>query len=188
MLASRARLVFRFDYRPGARLSMSALVLLALIFAGMGCSHADRPDFSGSWQLDAAQSDFGPEPGPSQSTQIIEHNEPVLRVTADSEGFMGQNHVELEFVTDGSEKIQTVDGKPRKTRTHWDEGVLVTEWGIDNPGPPRFEMVERRSLSADGQTMTVKRQVRSNWADWEEKAVFVRRPSEQGARSSSGGS
>jgi hypothetical protein len=162
-------------------------LLLALVLAGLGCSHAKHPDFSGSWQLDAAHSDFGPEPGPSQSTQIIEQDD-VLRVTADSEGFMGNSHVELEFPTDGSEKVQTVEGKPRKTRTYWEDAVLVTEWGVDNPAPPRFEMVERRSLSADGQTMTVQRQVHSSWADWEQKAVFVRKPAAAAAPAAGSGS
>jgi hypothetical protein len=155
-------------------LQTSAVVLLALILAA-GCSRPRHPDFSGSWELDAARSDFGPEPGPSQSTQVIEHKEPLLRLKVDSRGFMGESHVEFEYVTDGSEKVQTIEGKPRKMRTYWQEAVLVTEWQIDNPSPPQFEMVERRSLSPDGQTMTVQRRVHSNWADWEQKAVFVRR-------------
>jgi hypothetical protein len=163
--------------RPSDSSSAAGLATLLLFALGIwsGCSQAERPDFSGSWELDAAQSDFGPEPGPAQSTQTIDHKEPVLRLQVDSQGFMGESHVEFEFVTDGSEKVQQVEGKSRKTRTYWEEAVLVTEWEIDNPAPPQFEMVERRSLSPDGRTMTVRREVHSNWADWEQKAVFVRR-------------
>ncbi len=171
---------FRFwsclDSRCFGRGAVGVVALLALL-ASIGCSHSPHPDFSGSWQLDPARSDFGPEPGPSSATQVIEYHDPVMRVKADSDGFMGTSHAELELVTDGTEKEQTVDGKPRETRSYWDGAVLVTEWGVENPGTPKFEMVERRSLSADGQTMTVKRQVHSSWADWEQKAVFVRTPS-----------
>jgi hypothetical protein len=171
-----------------ARLLASCTAIAFLLFATSGCISGARPNFSGSWELDTAHSDFGPEPGPSKSTQVIEHQEPVLRLTADSEGFMGENHLDCKFVTDGSEQTQTVEGKPRRTRTYWEGSVLVTEWKVDNPGPPGLEMVERRSLSADGQTMTVQRQVHSSWADWEQKAVFVRRSSEQNAPAASGGS
>lgn len=87
---------------------------------------------------------------------------------------MGENHFEFEFVTDGTDTVQTVDGKTRATETYWDGSVLVTEWEIEDPGQPRFTMVDRRSLSEDGETMTVARQVHSNWADWEQKAVYQR--------------
>jgi hypothetical protein len=167
-------------------IAASAIACLPLLVAS-GCSSVDRPNFSGSWKLDPAQSNFGPVPGPSESTQVIEHNEPLLRLTAESEGFMGANSVEFEFVTDGSEKPQSVDGRSRETQTYWDESVLVTEWVIDNPGQPQFEMVDRRSLSADGQTMTVDRHVRSNWAEWEQKAVYVRVPRPQDAPAPGGG-
>jgi hypothetical protein len=161
------------------------LALVALLLA-VGCNRADRPNFSGSWELDVAQSNFGPMPGPTQSTQVIEHNEPLLRLTADSAGFMGESHVVFEFVTDGSEKVQTVENKPRKTHTYWDDAVLVTEWEIDNAGQPRFQMVERRSLSADGRTLTLHRRVDSAWAKWEQTAVFVRKTSEPSARALGG--
>ena len=202
MILPSARRVFRLDCQPGAHLRRrvqyslrrgvgssvwhSALLLAVFVLSGFGCSQVERPDFSGTWELDAAQSNFGPVPGPSQSTQVIEHQEPLLRLTADSEGFMGDTHVELEMVTDGSETMQTVDGRPRKLQTYWEGAVLVTAWEIANPGRARFEMVDRRSLSTDGQTMTVERQMHSNGADWQQKAVFVRKASGQAAPAADG--
>lgn len=177
MLTFKTRGLFHFDYLHRAISVSGARLLLAVALASTGCAQPERPNFSGLWELDASQSDFGPVPGPSQSTQVIEHQEPVVRLTADSVGFMGEDHVEFEFRTDGSEAVQTVAGRARKTQSYWDDRVLVTEWEIDNPGQPRFEMVDRRSLSEDGQTMIVDRQVQSNWAEWEQKAVYVRRPS-----------
>lgn len=175
MLALRTRR-FRLSFTLCAPYAPLALLLLAAV-AGTGCSQTERPDFSGSWELDASQSDFGPVPGPTQSTQIIEHQEPLLRLTADSAGFMGADHVEFEFHTDGTETVQTIEGRPRKTQSYWEDKVLVTKWEIDNPGQPLFEMVDRRSLSEDGRTMIVNRQVYSKWAEWEQKAVYVRKPS-----------
>ena len=179
MLVSRTLGLFRLRCCFRAVLGLSGLLAIAL--AAEGCSQVERPDFSGLWELDAARSDFGPVPGPSQSTQIIEHEEPVLRLTADSVGFMGNDHIEFEFRTDGSETIQTIEGRPRRTHSHWEDGVLVTTWEIDNPGQPRFEMVDRRSLSEDGQTMIVDRQVLSEWAEWEQKAFYVRKIQRVGA-------
>jgi hypothetical protein len=175
MLALRTRR-FRLSFTHHAFRAPLALLLLGAL-AGGGCNRTERPDFSGSWELDASQSDFGPVPGPTQSTQIIEHQEPLLRLSADSTGFMGADHVEFEFHTDGAETVQTIEGRPRKTQSYWEDKVLVTKWEIDNPGQPLFEMVDRRSLSEDGLTMTVNRQVYSKWAEWEQKAVYVRKPS-----------
>lgn len=176
-----------FNSNPGTRRRIIAFLLAACVLLPAGCAREAHPDFSGAWELDAAQSNFGPVPGPSQSTQIIEHQEPLLRVTSDSEGFMGDNHVEFEFATDGAEKIQTIDGRPRKTQTYWQGAVLVTKWEIENPGQPRFEMLDRRQLSPDGQTMTVDRKVVSSWAEWEQKAVYVRKPSGDAAPGAGGG-
>lgn len=183
----RTQFLSRFRNEPATPLRPSALLLPIVILLASNCTQPGHPDFSGAWELDAAQSNFGPVTGPSQSTQVIEHQEPLLRVTSDSEGFMGDNHVEFEFATDGSEKIQTIDGRPRKTQSYWQGVVLVTEWEIDNPGQPRFEMLDRRQLSPDGQTMTVDRKVVSNWAEWEQKAVYVRKPSGQAAPGAGGG-
>ncbi len=176
-MLSYLRWLFRFSFVARTLPGLGAALLLMITVAAAGCNQVERPDFSGHWELDVSQSDFGPVPGPSQSTQVIEHEEPILRLTSDSVGFMGEDHVEFEFHTDGSEAIQTVEGRARKTQSYWDDQVLITEWEIDNPGQPRFEMVDRRSLSEDGQTMTVDRQVHSNWADWEQKAVYVRKSS-----------
>jgi hypothetical protein len=169
--------LFRLDGRFRLRLGLGALPLFVVLLACSGCSHVQHPDFSGRWELDVGQSDFGPVPGPSQSTQVIEHQEPVLRLTADSVGFMGEDHAEFEFHTDGSEAIQTVEGRARKTQSYWEDAVLITKWEVENPGQPRFEMLDRRSLSEDGQTMVVNRLVVSNWDQWEQKAVFTRKPS-----------
>ena len=148
---------------------MCSLVLLA------SCAAKNHPNFTGTWQLDPKQSNFGPVPGPTQLVQIIEHHEPVLRMKSESIGFMGETSSDVEFVTDGSEKTQTIDGKPRQSRTHWEGNVLVTQWTIANPGQPAMQMTDRRLLSEDGRTMVVDRQVHSDYDDWTQKAVFVRK-------------
>jgi hypothetical protein len=109
--------------RPSSASSLDAqqaiqfVCVLMLTLSGCGAPGADRPDFSGVWKLDAARSDFGPVPGPSEATHVIHHEEPRLRLTTDSAGFMGERHTELELLTDGSEQTHTVDGNPRVTRT-----------------------------------------------------------------------
>jgi hypothetical protein len=177
MLSFFAPYLFPFDCAFLSRFGLSSSLLAVVLLAGSGCSQVARPDFSGRWELDVSQSDFGPVPGPSQSTQVIEHQDPVLRLTADSVGFMGEDHAEFEFQTDGSDAIQTVEGRARKTQSYWEDAVLITEWEVENPGQPRFEMIDRRSLSEDGQTMVVDRLVRSSWDEWEQKAVYTRKPS-----------
>lgn len=173
MLARRSSPLVPSAFPWRIRVVLWAAVLSLLPWSA--CSRAPRPDFSGAWELDVARSNFGPVPGPSKATHVIEHHEPLLKLTTDSDGFMGENHAQFEFVTDGSEKIQTIDGKQRMTHTHWDGVVLVTEWKIDSPGQPAMSMTDRRSLSADRQTLTVDRKVVTSWTEWTQKAVFVRK-------------
>jgi hypothetical protein len=44
--------------------SLSKVVLLITAVAGLAMA-ADKPNFSGDWKLNAAQSDFGPIPAPA---------------------------------------------------------------------------------------------------------------------------
>ncbi len=45
-----------------------------------------KPNYSGTWKLNAAKSDFGPIPGPDSRTDVIEHNDPALKVSTSQDG------------------------------------------------------------------------------------------------------
>ena len=45
-----------------------------------------KSNFSGTWKLNVSKSDFGPLPGPDSRTDVIEHNDPVLKVNTAAEG------------------------------------------------------------------------------------------------------
>ena len=68
------------------RLSIvGAIVLLAVTAAAQSAV----PNFSGTWTLDAAKSDFGPIPGPESIVMVIDHKEPSLKGDRHAEGAPG---------------------------------------------------------------------------------------------------
>ena len=56
---------------------MKKLVLAAACFAFAATAQNSKPNFSGTWELDTAKSDFGPLPAPEKQTRVIEHQSEV---------------------------------------------------------------------------------------------------------------
>jgi hypothetical protein len=66
-------------------LAMPILTSLAVALA------AAPPNFSGSWTMNAAKSDFGPMPAPIRASSKIEHQDP------DDQGQVGGQHAAGRF-------------------------------------------------------------------------------------------
>ncbi|MDQ6758515.1 MAG: hypothetical protein M3Z32_01460, partial [Acidobacteriota bacterium] len=59
-----------------------------------------KPNFSGTWKLNVAKSDFGVIPGPESRTDIIDHSDPSLKVSVKEEGPQGKRDYALVMSTD----------------------------------------------------------------------------------------
>src|ERR1700733_13219662 len=109
----------------------------------------DHNDFSGTWTLEPAQSDFAGEPVVQTGTVTISDQQGVIVV---SRSFKYEGAAETIFYNDstGSENHSTVHtGKDLKTKTRWDHDVLrvtTTQSGAVT--------LESYALSSDG-VMTV---------------------------------
>lgn len=129
-----------------------ALLLTAAAWA------AAPPNFSGSWVLNHTKSRNLGAMAAMQDTTTIQQSETEMDVS-DSAVFNGtampaQN---TRYLFDGSAVANTgPTGVPAHTSSHWEKAVLVTVW--TSPGSIQGSVhrrIERRSLSADGRTMTL---------------------------------
>src|SRR5262245_60884002 len=59
---------------------IAAATLIALTMASQYATAQAKPNFSGSWKMDTARSDFGPVPAPVPMDRKITHAEPSLTI------------------------------------------------------------------------------------------------------------
>ena len=153
---------------------MKRLVLLAAMLALAGAPaalvSAQGVDFSGTWNLDRDSSDIAQGRGAGRggggggrggggglrTADTVVISQTASSITLEQQGAGGQSRT-LVYALDGSET--TID-QARCTLTatsRWDGATLVTSGNQEietQRGNFSLELTERRTLSADGQTLT----------------------------------
>ena len=156
----------------------TALVSLALLAtaAYAAPAAAQGADFSGTWRLDADASEFpdfgrggrafggggrgggggraAAGRGGGAGTLVIVQTSAMLIVEQQS----ARGSRAATYRLDGEESTNSGPRGEQTSRSRWDGAALVTE-GTQTVSTPRgdftLEFTERRTLSADGQTLTV---------------------------------
>ena len=153
------------------------IAVLSLTVVTRTTLHAQTTDFSGTWTLDQEASQFPQPPGGgggrdggggggggrrgggrgglgAGATIVITQTETVLSMEQQAGG---QSRT-VVYRLDGSESTSVAGRGEMTTTSRWDGAALVTE-GTNVVSTPRGELTldihERRTLSPDGQTMTV---------------------------------
>jgi hypothetical protein len=174
------------------RRSLSASLLTALLAsclltpaaAGDGKKGAkSRPDFSGTWRLDRARSDFGPfEDKPlakADATLVVEHEGAELKIRR-TLSLNGREEVkEFAYYTDGrGETNQATLGVGEvRSKTRWDGDRVVSEARITRRGqggPYELNVTQRWQLSSDGKTLTDTTHVSNQTGEQQVKLVYRR--------------
>lgn len=144
----------------------SLLPMLALAGLSAAClMAADKPDFSGSWKMDASKSDFGPMPAPDKLEQTIKHVDPNLSFTTVSNGANGENKTDTVYTTDGKESVNKVRNMEVKSVAAWDGDKLVVKSKREVQGM-EISLVETWSLSSDGKVLTIVRNASTPQGDF----------------------
>lgn len=141
------------------------------LLAACGLLQAAKPDFSGTWKLNASRSDFGAMPAPDSRTDRITHHDPDLTDSFTQSSQMGEVTAEMKYATDGKETINSVRGSEIKTTAKW-EGDDLTVNGKGSLQGADFTFADRWSLAADGKTLTIKRHVNSPMGETDQKIVL----------------
>jgi hypothetical protein len=137
------------------------LLAAFLCAAAMTAFAADRPDFSGSWQLEVAKSQNLGMMSQMQMTLKVRQTDTALDITTHTL-FQGQDtdtqtHYDLTGKPASNEMPMT---GVSETVSKWEGPKLVTTWTSENAvaGGAKVVRTETRTLSSDGKTMTVESQ------------------------------
>jgi hypothetical protein len=152
---------------------MTRLFPFVLLTIAFGMAHAQaKPNFSGTWKVNVAKSDFGAMPAPDSRTDKIAHEDPDLKVHVAQSGQMGEMTYDAAYTTDGKECANNVNGNVFKSTVKWDGNDLSVETKGTFSGN-EFTAKDRWTLSEDGNTITIQRHLASPaLGETDQKVVF----------------
>lgn len=139
-------------------------VLAALAIATAATA---KPNFSGTWLLNKAKSNYGPVSPPKRMERKIVHEDPTLKMIIVQANDEGEKTLNQEYRTDGSESVNKVGSREITSTAKWDGQVLVisSERG-------EFAQSERWTLSDDGRVLTVVNRIKSHEGNFEVTVVM----------------
>ncbi|MBV9923934.1 MAG: hypothetical protein JOZ96_02765 [Acidobacteria bacterium] len=165
-------------------MSASLLVLCLLASAAAGDDKKkSHPDFSGTWQLDRAKSDFGgwsDKPlAKADSTLVVEHKDPELKIKR-TLSLDGQQEVkEFTYYTDerGETNQATIGAGEVKSKTKWDGDKAVSQSHITRKGQGgtyELDVTQKWQVSSDGKTLTHTTTIGNQMGTQQVKLVYRR--------------
>jgi hypothetical protein len=129
--------------------------IVACLFSAALCSlinaAVEKPDFSGTWELNTARSEFNGVPPPKGLNYRIVHNDPLLRVKSTMSTPQGEVTMDMTYSTDGKETINKTPAGDIKAVARWQGAELVISGQA-----AAMRQDERWSLSKDQKTLTIK--------------------------------
>lgn len=148
---------------------LSLTILLALPLVSSLAQQ--KPDFSGTWKLNVAKSEFGQFPGPVSRTDVITHKEPSLSNNVTAEGAQGKQQYTVSYTTDGKEALNKIGPREVKSTLKWVGSNLVISSKF-NYNDMDVNSEATWSLSADGKTLTISAHFVSSMGEADQKFVF----------------
>lgn len=140
------------------RLTRSNFVVL--LFATVSVFAADKPSFTGTWEMNKAQSDFGQMPPqllPEKLTQkIAQKGDAEMRAESTTVGARGTASADMKYKLDGSESINKTPTGEVKSVAKWVGNRIEITSKREVQGMS-ISLSEKWEVSADGKTMTVHR-------------------------------
>jgi hypothetical protein len=122
--------------------------LLSLLFA---LASTRKPDFSGVWRLDTAQSTFRQAP-PDDLLVKIQHHDPVLIQTMLLVSANGEQRQTFTYDTRGVDVAFSTGAGEGYTRAWWNGTELIIE-SVLHAQARTLSFADHWSLSADGRTL-----------------------------------
>jgi hypothetical protein len=135
---------------------MRTILKFVFMTAALACAAlaADKPNFSGTWVMDADKSNFGPMPPPTTMTRKVDHKDPALTMeVATTGGPQGDQTQTMKYSTDGKETVNSMMGNDVKSTAVWDGNALMIAAKADFGGA-EIKLTDKWSLSDDGKTLT----------------------------------
>jgi hypothetical protein len=147
----------------------------ALLALTISTAAQSQPNFSGTWTLDPAKSDFGPMPGPDSVVMVIDHKDPALKVNVTQKSQMGEASNDSTYSTDGKDNVNKMRSpagdQDVKSTTKWNGKMLATSRTIEAQGMS-IGIDETWDLSADGKVLTINRNLNTPQGAFSTKMVM----------------
>jgi len=146
-------------------------VAVLIVVSTMTAFAQQKPDFSGTWKLNVAKSDFGALPGPDSRTDVNTHKEPSLTDDVKAEGEQGKQQYSMKYTTDAKEVTNQMGPREIKSTLKWEGNNLIvssklTYNNMDVTG------VSNWSLSADGKTLIITIHYTSAMGETDQKFIL----------------
>jgi hypothetical protein len=153
---------------------ISAVMALAVVTAlPVSVAAQEKPNFSGTWVLQADKSDFGMIPPPTSRTDIIDHQEPKITVKRTAVTAEGESKVDLVYAVDGKPWKNQAGGQEATSTLRWEAQELVVVSEVDTP-QGLATLTDRWSLSADGKTLTQVRTINIQGQELKQTMVLAK--------------
>lgn len=152
---------------------MIKLLFMAVLltFSTSTAFSQQKPDFSGTWKMNAAKSDFGAVPGPDSRTDVITHKEPSLIDEVTAESAQGKQQYTLKYTTDGKEVNNQIGTREVASTFKWEsDKLLVTSKFMFNDTEVNAQGTW--SLSPDGKTLTIAIHYDSSLGSTDQKIIL----------------
>lgn len=144
---------------------------LVLLSMSLLAAASHKPDFSGTWKLNLAKSEFGKAMPPQALTSRIEHRDPELKVHSETTGPQGTYSTDYKWVTDGRENVNTVRGNEIHATVVWNGRTLASNAKTTVNGTA-LTIVDLWTLAEDGQTLTISRTIKGPQGTAEQTYVY----------------
>jgi hypothetical protein len=149
---------------------MIRVTLLAALLAAAAFAQS-QPNFSGTWKVNVAKSDYGMLPPPESRTDVIEHSGDTVKDKISAVNQQGKQDYTLTFKTDGSETVNKVADREMKVTAKWDGAALVVTTKLSLQGAD-IEIKSNWTLSADGATIVQAAHLSSPMGETDQKVVY----------------
>jgi hypothetical protein len=147
----------------------------ALLFAVVALAQNATPNFTGTWTLDVAKSDFGPAPPPDSVVMTIDHKEPTVKSTTVQKSSQGDATNEATVTTDGRENVNKLRAagfdQDVKSTSKWSGRKLTTERTLEIQGMS-IGMNDAWELSDDGKVLTIVREINTPQGSFSTRLAF----------------
>jgi hypothetical protein len=147
------------------------LIISILLFAFAAFADDARPNFSGTWKMNAGKSDFGTMPPPDSRTDTVDHKDPVMKESVSMATGQGDMQWDLTYTTDGKDSKNTVMGSEMTSNAHWDGQTLVVD-SKANFGGTDMTIHQTAVLSEDGKTLTRQVHIAGPMGEGDQKIIF----------------
>lgn len=131
----------------------ATFAVFTVLLAAASLAAQSKPNFSGTWKLNTSKSDFGPLPAPTSRTDVIEHNDPALKVATTADTPQGPQSFTSNYTTDGKEATNKRGPAEAKSTITWDGNKLVVNTKL-NVQDQDVTIKSVWTLSEDGKTLT----------------------------------